>query len=370
MDEIRMPKELLLTWLSLLPTRGRQIKEVLCHDLERLERLWKRIPEETQILKTASGKFYEAIMDWDIRDNAQRAYGIAKRKGFGVMSIAEDRYPSLLKEVPDAPVVLFFQGNPEVCKQCISLVGSRKATVYGLRVAENLAMDLARKGICVVSGMARGIDSKAHLGALNANGTTCAVIGSGLDVVYPPENQGLMERIAENGVVLTEYAPGTMPLPQHFPARNRIISGLSQGLVVVEAGKRSGTLITVDFALEQGRDVFSVPGNIYSERSAGTNRLIQEGAKLVTEAADILQEYSWIEAEKEPHSLFESQKPEAGLRNILLEYIKTGMFQIEEVVQKTDYTIQEINTELMLMQLEGVVEKEITGEYFIKERRK
>ena len=364
-----MREGLLLTWLSLLP-RGRQIKEVLANNIERLERLWKQEADEIQLLKKTSGKFLEGILNQDIRDLAQNAFSVVQKKGYGVLSIVQEEYPDLLKTTADAPVVLFYKGDIHCCRQCISIVGSRKATVYGLRVAEHLSMELAAKGFCVVSGLARGIDAKAHWGALNARGKTCAVIGSGLDVVYPPENQKLFERIATEGVILSEYAPGVMPLPQHFPARNRIISGLSQGLVVVEAGKQSGTLITVDFALEQGRDVFAVPGNIYSERSAGTNRLIQEGAKMVTGVEDIFQEYKlegWL-SEQSVKAPTLSQ--ETGLRGLLLETLEAGMFQLDDFVQRTNYSVQEINTELLLLQLEGVLEKEITGEYFIKEKRK
>lgn len=366
MSETKISQGLLWTWLSLLP-RGRQIKAVLAQNPQRLERLWNRNREELQILKTTSAKFYEGVINMELRDMAQQAFQVVRKRGMGIVTLTDDSYPALLKKAPDAPAVLFYHGDISLCHDCISVVGSRKATAYGLRVAEQLAAELAQSNVCVVSGMARGIDSRAHWGALNAEGVTCAVVGCGLDMAYPPENKKLMEQIMEKGVVLSEYAPGTMPLPQHFPARNRIISGLSQGLVVVEAGRRSGTLITVDFALEQGRDVFAIPGNIYSERSEGTNRLIQDGAKVVLRAKDILQEYGW---ENRRADTPESRQRVYGLRGMILEALEAGTFQIDDILKKSQYTVQEINGELMMMQLEGVLEKRVTGEYFIKRKRK
>jgi len=202
----------------------------------------------------------------------------------------EPDYPVLLRNTFNSPVLLYYKGKLPDFDNNIAIVGSRKASAYGKNTAVMLACDLAAAGITIISGAARGIDTAAHEGALKA-GKTVAVLGSGIDVVYPPENLRLLAAIAEQGAIISEYPPGTPPHAGHFPARNRIISGLSRGVVVVEAAERSGSLITADFALEEGRDVFAVPGSIFSNGSKGTHRLIQQGAKLITTAQDILEEY-------------------------------------------------------------------------------
>lgn len=216
-----------------------------------------------------------------------------EKKHISVCAKDDAEYPGMLREIFSAPLVLFYKGKLVPDANRIALVGARRATLYGKRVAEDIARDLAKAGVTVVSGAARGIDSAAHAGALLA-GRTVAVLGCGVDVVYPKENEKLLDEIAEKGAVISEYAPGTQPLPSLFPMRNRIISGLSSGVVVVEAADRSGSLITAELALSSGRDVFAVPGAIYSEMSRGPNRLIQEGAKLVRGVRDILDEYGWI----------------------------------------------------------------------------
>ena len=200
-------------------------------------------------------------------------------------------YPKRLRNIDDAPKELYCLGNLELLnyKNNIAMIGSRNCSSYGERAAKDFAYNLAKEDICIVSGLAKGIDSFSHIGALNAKGKTIAVLGSGLDNIYPKENIKLVEEIINNnGLVISEYPLGTKPLKYHFPARNRIISGLSDSVLVVEARKNSGTNITVDFALEQGKDVFVIPGNIYSKTSDGTNFLITEGAIPVMSYKDIL----------------------------------------------------------------------------------
>ena len=200
-------------------------------------------------------------------------------------------YPERLRNIDDPPKGLYCLGNLELLnyKNNIAMIGSRNCSSYGERAAKDFAYNLAKEDICIVSGLAKGIDSFSHIGALNAKGKTIAVLGSGLDNIYPKENIKLVEEIIKNnGLVISEYPLGTKPLKYHFPARNRIISGLSDSILVVEARKNSGTNITVDFALEQGKDVFVIPGNIYSKTSDGTNFLITEGAIPVLSYKDIL----------------------------------------------------------------------------------
>lgn len=207
-----------------------------------------------------------------------------------VLSPTDPGYPALLREIADPPV-LWARGSVEDGDSlAVAIVGSRHATAYGLEVAGMLARDLALRGVTVVSGLARGIDGAAHRGALAADGRTLAVLGNGVDVVYPPEHRDLYREVAARGALLSQFPPGTAPLPRHFPARNRLIAGLALGVVVVEASSRSGALITAGFAADLGREVFAVPGRITAATSEGPNRLVQEGAKLVRNWMDIVQE--------------------------------------------------------------------------------
>ncbi len=213
-----------------------------------------------------------------------------RRLGLKVLTWADPDYPDRLRVIDYSPAVLFVKGNFLPAQAwAVAVVGTRRPTYYGRQVARALSRDLAAGGVTVVSGLAVGIDTEAHLGALEAGGWTLAVLGSGLDQVYPWENRQLADRIAEAGALITEFPPGTQPAAQNFPIRNRIISGLSLGVVVVEADEASGALITAGYAADQGRDVFAVPGPITSPQSRGTNRLIQDGAGLVTGADDILE---------------------------------------------------------------------------------
>lgn len=211
--------------------------------------------------------------------------------GIRLCSMQQEEYPFILKEIFDPPPVLYYRGTLQPAAERMAMVGSRKFTPYGEGIALEFAERLAAAGLTVVSGAARGIDTASHKGALKS-GRTVAVLGCGADVAYPSENKRLLQEIAESGgAVISEYAPGTKPLPAFFPARNRIISGLSRGAVIVEAARRSGSLITAEMALAEGRDVYAVPGSIYSASSQGCNRLIQQGAKLVQQPEDILEEY-------------------------------------------------------------------------------
>lgn len=212
------------------------------------------------------------------------------------INIESKYYPEKLKCIDNPPKELFCIGNLELMSaKSIAIIGARDYSNYGKRAAKDFSYNLAKNNICIISGLARGIDSFAHEACLIANGKTIAVLGSGLDVVYPKENFGLYNKIISNGgLVISEYPLGSKPQKQHFPARNRIISGLSDGVLVIEAKEKSGTNITVDFALEQGKDVFVVPGNIYSRTSDGTNFLIKEGAIPVTSYKDIIEGCKWI----------------------------------------------------------------------------
>jgi len=222
----------------------------------------------------------------------EKVYEAFLASGASLITLEDARYPLLLREIYAPPPLLFYKGElPTEDDICLALIGSRRASGYGYQVAEMLARDLAAQGIWIVSGMARGIDGICHQHAILAGGKTVAVLGGGLDVIYPREHTKLYHSIIEHGAVISEFPLGATPATFNFPLRNRIISGLSRGVLVIEAGEKSGTLLTVDHGLEQGRDIFAVPGPITSAVSRGTNRLITQGAKLVQTAEDVWREY-------------------------------------------------------------------------------
>ena len=234
----------------------------------------------------------ESLLDWRKKypDCPEMVEEFCEKRSVGLCGIFDEDYPPLLKEIQTPPVCFYYRGNLQPSAERIAIVGSRNSTNYGTRVAFNLGEELAAAGVTVVSGAARGIDPFAHRGALKT-GRTVAVLGCGINKVFPPENKGLIEEIAESGLVISEFSPNTQPSVSTFPMRNRIIAGLSRGVVIVEAGEKSGALITADQAADFSRDVFAVPGNIYSESSFGCNKLIQEGANLIKNARDILEYY-------------------------------------------------------------------------------
>ena len=215
-------------------------------------------------------------------------------QGFSILTIHDDRFPVFLKNIPDPPALLTCSGVWEPDIPCIAIVGSRAGSSYGISTARRLAFQLAEKGFCIVSGMARGIDTAAHAGALDSTGKTIAVLGSGLNKIYPRENKALFHKIQERGAVFSEFKLDTDPFPYHFPVRNRIIAGLSCGTIVVEAARKSGSLITARLAAEYNREVFAVPGSITSQKSQGTHFLLKQGAKLVENETDVVEELSHL----------------------------------------------------------------------------
>ncbi len=266
----------------------------------------------------------------------------------------DSNYPKLLRQVDDAPPVLFVKGTiTDADAWAISIVGTRRATVYGREVAEMLAGDLARSNITVVSGMARGIDAAAHAAAIKAGGRTLAVLGCGVDVVYPPEHRKLAKEISEHGALVSDYPIGTPPDANNFPPRNRIISGLSLGVVVVEADEQSGALITTAFAAEQGRDVFAVPGNIFNRSSRGVNRLIQQGAKVVMDTQSVLEELNL--GMVADHAEVQAAVPENDTEKTILSKLTHEPTNIDEIVRTLGLPAELVTASLALMELKGMV---------------
>lgn len=252
--------------------------------------------------------------------------------------------------------MLFYRGDLEAAleRTVVAVVGSRRCSVYGKQVARRTARELSRSGLVVASGLARGIDGEAHRGALEGPSPTMAVLGCGIDVIYPPEHAELQEEIADSGVIISEYVPGTRPEGYNFPARNRLISGLSLGVVVVEAGERSGTMITVDSALEQGRDVFAVPGEITRATSRGTNRLLREGAMVVTCVADILEGLG-LERMKAGPCADESTSSTGGASELILRLLSDEPLHFDELARRTGLATGALQAELLSMELSGAV---------------
>ena len=308
-----------------------------------------------------------AVLDDAGRQNlmilAREEIDRAAAKNITIIACDDPLYPTLLQKIHDPPVVLYALGDLRLLNsRGIGIVGSRAATHYGRSIAARMAKSLGRRGFTVTSGMALGIDTAAHKGALAAETGTIAVLGCGLDIIYPPSNHGLYKEIAAAGTIVSEYPLGTLPDNFRFPARNRIISGLSLGVVVVEAANRSGSLITASHALEQGREVFAVPGRIDSIKSVGTHTLLQQGAKLVHSVDDIVEEFSYtdtLERVDNPGSPDSGQASipsldpdEAALFACLDVYPRT----IDEIARESGFTPGKTNELLLLLELKGVVE--------------
>lgn len=286
-------------------------------------------------------------------------------KQIKTVTILDQEYPANLKLIYDPPPVLFYQGQWQVNDTyAFGIVGSRKTTVYGQRVAEQFGRELASAGIVVVSGMARGVDTFAHRGCLEAAGRTIAVLGSGIDVIYPRENINLAHNIKEKGVLVTEFIPGTPPLAGNFPARNRIIAGLSLGILVVEAAAKSGALITADFALENGRDVFAIPGPISSLNSKGTNNLIKQGAKLIDQVGDILEELG-LGTRALPETNGETLVNLSSDEQTLYDYLSWTPLRVEELVLQTKWVPSKVQTVLTLLELHGLI-VQVPGRQFVR----
>ena len=287
------------------------------------------------------------------------------RQDIELITIDDDLYPIILREIFDPPLVLYYRGSLLPDARRIGVVGARKFTAYGEAVAMEFSERIAAVGVTIVSGAARGIDTRAHRGALRA-GRTVAVLGCGVDIAYPPENRRLLTQIVESGgAVVSEYAPGTQPLPAFFPARNRIISGLSEGTLVVEAAKRSGSLITAEMALSEGRDVYAIPGSIYSPQSCGCHNLIRAGARLVESPQEILEEMHLVEPPK--HSVREQLTPEEAHIYRVLSF--DHALSMDEIMDSLpEHITESIPLLLLQMQLKGIITENETHAYRRVER--
>ncbi|MFY9139807.1 MAG: DNA-processing protein DprA [Thermacetogeniaceae bacterium] len=330
---------------------GRSVLEADIEDLKRVPNIRPQVVERIIQIRHKA-------------DPEQTAEKLDK-SGIQVTILGDPNYPYALAQIADPPVILYTRGRlPKPTVPLLAVIGSRRATPYGKTITRRFAMDLVKLGWGIVSGMARGIDTAAHEGALDGGGYTMAVFGCGINICYPQENKKLQERIEAEGCVLSEFPPDSGPHPRNFPIRNRIISGCSLGTLVVEAGERSGALITAYKALEQGRDVFAIPGSLTSKYSKGTNRLIKQGAKLVECIEDIIEEYPYLSWEK-PAPVRKGSDPtltleeSCVLRNLGLEPI-----HIDQLVEKTGLSVSSVGSILTLLEFKGLA-KQLPGNYYI-----
>ena len=324
-----------------------------------------------------SRQIAEAIVHFRGWDNVKAELELIRKNDVTIVTYEDELYPGQLLNIYDRPPYIYVRGNLSREDINLAIVGSRAASTYGKYTTERISRDLALQGVTVVSGMARGIDSSAHRGAITAHGRTVAILGSGLDVIYPPENKKLFADIVENGAVVSEFPLGTPPRSTNFPARNRIISGISYGVVIVEAGEKSGSLITARLALEQGREVFAEPGSIDSAGSRGTNKLIKQGAKLIENTEDILEEIlPQIEQRKPlkgfsaPGTLNAASPPMEKLNAAeqkLYDLVSQKRMHIDDLISVTGFSSADILSALTTMELKGIV-RQHPGKFFSAER--
>jgi len=338
--------------LGLTPYIGPTRLQKLIERLGDVEQAWQASDRELQgVLDERSVASLIKTRSRLSLDEEMEVYG---KKGIGVVTIAEAGYPRLLAQIPSPPPVLFVRGTflPED-NLAIAIVGTRRSTSYGREVTSRMASGLAEAGVTVVSGLARGIDAAAHSATLASGGRTIAVLGSGVDIIYPSEHHQLAERIIENGALISDYPPGRKPDAPNFPARNRIISGLSLGVVVVEAPNRSGALITVDFAADQGREVFIVPGSVLSDNSAGCHRMLRDGARLVTCADDVLDDLRI--GQRREQAAVQQALPLTDAERRLLNHINADPQHIDEIIAAANLPVAEGLALISMLELKGIV---------------
>ncbi|MFZ5878825.1 MAG: DNA-processing protein DprA [Chloroflexota bacterium] len=330
-----------------------------------LESAWKAKPADLAEAGLG-GKLVERIIQAREGADLEKISAQIIRQGIQILTWDDETYPARLREIDQPPPVLYLRGEylPDDLF-AVAIVGTRRITPYGRQVTEEIASFLAANGITVVSGLARGVDAVAHTAALRAGGRTIGVLGSGVDRIYPPEHRALAEQMTERGAVVSDYAPGTPPDASNFPPRNRIISGLSLAVVVIEAGETSGALITAEFAAEQGREVFAVPGSILAPQSKGTNKLIQQGAQPLLTASDLMQALNLTRMgeQKAARKILPGDEVEARL------YAALGgqPVHVDELGNLTGLPIEKVSATLTLMELKGMV-RQVGGMHYVSIR--
>ena len=342
-------------WLALsrIPGLGRVRYSLLENHFPSMEEAWRASASE---LKAAGldGKLASRIVSERANVDPDAEMERLAKLNVTALTWYDDAYPARLKEIYDRPPVLYVRGRLSGLDEwCLAVVGTRRPTAYGRQVAEELSTELARNGICVVSGLARGIDAIAHRAALDATGRTVAVLACGLDMVYPREHAALAREIMEGGALISDYALGTQPRGDYFPRRNRIMSGISMGVLIIEGDLKSGAMITARLALEQDREVFAVPGSIFSPQSRGTNSLIQQGAKLVSSVEHVLEELNLksVPQQMEMREIIETTDTETAL----LRHITREPAHVDEVCRESGLPVATVSSVLAMLELKGLV---------------
>ncbi|EKD57529.1 MAG: hypothetical protein ACD_57C00245G0002 [uncultured bacterium] len=346
--------------VSAIPGVGSATFNYLLRYFKQLRKFWEAPDEKIRGLKI-DAKTRESIINFRQKVDPKIYIDTVYERGIKVVSLPDRGYPANLRQISDAPPVLYYKGSllPED-DLAIAVVGARNATVYGRQVTEKLAGELVMSNLVIVSGLARGIDSIAHRSALDAGGRTIAVLGCGVDLIYPPENKSLADRIVQNGAVVSEFPLGFPSVPSNFPARNRIISGLSLGVLVTEAAVDSGSLITAGCAAEQAREVFAVPGPITSKMSAGTNNLIKEGVHPATGAEDILEVLD-IRKEDKRIRVMSQEKPKDKTQAKILAVLDNQTKHIDVIAREVGLPIEKVSSALSMMELAGCVKNYGSG---------
>jgi len=356
--------EKILPWFTLKSVSGigNHIFKRLINRFNSPELTLEASPEDLLAVEGMTPRLVSAIKHHKLPDQVKKDLDLVMQKGHKIVTMSDTDYPPLLLQIPDPPPFLYVFGHLDSSIKNISVVGSRNATSYGISTTKRICNDLASLEITIVSGMAMGIDSAAHEGALMGKGNTIAVLGSGLERIYPAENHKLFHRIAENGAVISEFPLKTEPEAHNFPIRNRIISGISLGTVVVEATKRSGSLITARLAAEQNREVFAVPGSIHSFKSIGTHTLIKQGAKLVEHAQDIMEELSHVIIapegnDKTINETTESIPPLSPEESPVFDALGPYPVHIDDLVRKLSMEPGKLSSILLQLELKGIVQQ-------------
>ena len=365
-----MTDELLWVALALALGERRATFRNLVAAFEDIDSIFSASWQQLCQVKGVTRELASAIRRMPQSDELQKEKEIIARLGLKIVPLKSPEYPENLRHIPDPPGLLYVRGTLEAKDSfAIAIVGTRSCTRYGQQTAQSLGMELASMGLTVVSGLARGIDSHAHRGALMGKGRTIAVLGTGLDNVYPPEHAELADKIAASGAVISELPAGVPPVPRNFPVRNRIISGLALGTVVVEAPPKSGALITARLALDQGREVFAVPGNITAQTSRGTNLLIRQGAKSVLSARDIVEEIApEIKGMLHEETLREAAEAKLNLdpnERKIYQTLSQEPLHIDEITLATALPLPKIGLGLFNLELKGLA-KEIPGKLFVR----
>jgi len=359
-------------WVALkyIPGVGDHVYKNLLNRFETPGRVFQASKKALMAVEGVFEHLADNILSGPPTAAVNKELALIRQSGCRIITCTADEYPPLLREIADPPPYLYVKGQMGDCRQSIAVVGSRKATRYGISMAEKLSAELADLGFSVISGMARGIDTAAHKGTLSVQGETVAVLGSGLSMIYPPENRFLVDRICQSGAVISEFPINEEPNAYNFPKRNRIIAGMTLGTVVVEAASRSGSLITARIAGEQGREVFAVPGNANSKTSAGAHALLKQGAKLVATASDIIEEFPYLFLKSDKNRGNEHNvTPDGKERDLTLdecrvyEQLEPYPVHIDELGRQLDMDISRLSGILVSLEIKGIVSQS-PGKYF------